>query len=74
MAGGGKVVSLNSLYLKNIAIGVFLSLVLVRFSFIHHQVLGDMFVLTIIWFFIGVLFNLKNLESMKLLDVKRVRK
>ena len=58
-----EVKKVNSSYLKNIAIaiGIFLSLVLVRFSFIHHQVLGDMFVLMIIWFFTGALFGLKDL-------------
>lgn len=55
---------INSFYLKNIvvAIGIFLSLVLIRFSFIHHQVLGDGAILTIVWFFTGVIFGLKRLR------------
>jgi hypothetical protein len=67
---------INSFYFKNIAIavGIFLSLVLVRFSFIHHQVLGDAAILTIIWFFTGVVFGLKRLRTSRMLVVVTDRK
>lgn len=65
---------INSFYLKNIAIavGIFLSLVLVRFSFIHHQVLGDAAILTIIWFFTGMVFGLKRLKHSRDCQVLRL--
>jgi len=62
---------IDPFYLKNIALSVviFLTMVLVRFSFIHHQVLGDVVVLTIMWFFVGVLFSLKKLQSEKMRSI-----
>jgi len=58
---------LNSSSLRNIGVSVyiFLILVLIRFSFIHHEILGETTTLVTLWFFIGVMFNLKNLESMR---------
>jgi len=55
---------INHTNLKNIGVSIFIFLIctLIRFSFIHHQVLGDATVLVILWFFIGIIFNLKNLK------------
>ncbi|MBA7603144.1 hypothetical protein ES703_10248 [subsurface metagenome] len=55
---------INHTNLKNIGVSIFVFLIctLIRFSFIHHQVLGDATVLIILWFFIGIIFNLKNLK------------
>jgi len=55
---------INHTNLKSIGVSIFIFLfcTLIRFSFIHHQVLGDATVLVILWFFIGIVFNLKNLK------------
>jgi hypothetical protein len=55
---------INHTNLKNIGVSIFIFLIctLIRFSLLHHQVLGDATVLVILWFFIGIIFNLKNLK------------
>ncbi len=45
-----------------LAVIVFLTLILIRFTFIHHQVLGDVAVLVPLWFSLGVFFGLKKLK------------
>jgi len=46
-----------------LAVFIFLILILIRFTFIHHQVLGDTPVLILLWFFIGVFFKFGKLGS-----------
>ena len=46
-----------------LAVFVFVTLVLVRFTFVHHQVLGDSAVLASVWFFIGVFFKLTERQK-----------
>jgi len=55
---------INHTNLRSIGVSIFIFLIctLIRFSFIHHQVLGDATILIVLWFFIGVTFNLKNLK------------
>ncbi|HDH31698.1 MAG TPA: hypothetical protein ENH26_02920 [Candidatus Wolfebacteria bacterium] len=43
-----------------VAIFIFSFLILVWFSFLHHQTFGDATTLVVFWFFIGVLFSLKG--------------
>ena len=42
---------------------LFVVLILVRFTFVHHQVLGDSAVLASMWFFMGVFFKLTEDEN-----------
>lgn len=44
------------------SISIFIFLCLLRFTFVHHQVLGDSAILILIWFFIGALFKIKSLK------------
>lgn len=48
-----------------LAIALFAASVLIRFTFVHHQVFGDFVVLVPLWFFIGVFFRLPALKETK---------
>ncbi len=58
---------LQSYNLRNIGISIFIFslLMLIWFSFLHHQVFGDATTLTILWFFIGVFFGLSRLQDVE---------
>jgi len=43
-----------------LSIFIFSFLLMVWFSFVHHQVLGDATTLVILWFFLGVFFSLRK--------------
>ena len=57
-----RTVTDSQLKFVGVAIALFAFLVLLRFTFVHHQALGDYAVLTPLWFFLGTLFKLKELR------------
>lgn len=57
-----KIINHTNLESIGVSIFIFLICILIRFSFMHHQVLADAPVLVILWFFVGVIFKLKNIR------------
>lgn len=60
-----EIKKLNISPLRNLAVAIstFSFLMLIWFSFLHHQTFGDATTLATLWFFIGVLFNLNKLAT-----------
>jgi len=58
-----KEINNSDLKYTALSFSIFIFLVLLRFTFVHHQVLGDSAVLVLIWFFLGILFKMKSLEK-----------
>lgn len=63
-----EIKKLNFSSSKNLAIGIsiFSFLMLIWFSFLHHQTFGDATTLVPLWFFIGILFKLDKLSETKI--------
>lgn len=60
-----KIKKLKNSSLRNLAVAIFIFslLILIWFSFLHHQVFGDATTLVIFWFFIGMFFSLRKLSN-----------
>ncbi len=57
-----KIINHTNLESIGVSIFIFLICILIRFSFMHQATLGDAPVLVILWFFVGIIFKLKNIR------------
>ncbi len=58
-----KLLKNSNLRNLGLAIFIFTVMLLIWFSFVHHQIFGDATTLVVLWFFLGVFFSLRKLAT-----------